>query len=156
NFIGTQRELLDKVLGALHQYTSEQYQQLRFGAAVETAFETVRNEVDAAIGTLIPDGLPKLTVALENAASDNPEQWANAAAGCRRLLKAAADALQPPGPLLDGHVMDEEHYINRLVAWILGQADSETSAAIVEADLHYLDQRLHAAANAGHKGAHAE
>lgn len=156
NFIGSQQELLDKVLGALHQYVSEQYQQLRFGAAVETAFETVRSQVDAAIGSLIPDGLPKLTAALENAASNNPEQWANAAAGCRRLLKAAADALRPPGPPVDGHAMDDDHYINRLVAWILEQADSETSAAIVEADLQYLDQRLHAAANAGHKGAHAE
>ncbi len=156
NYIGSQKELLDKVVGALHQYVSDRYQELRFGAAAETAFETVRAEVDSSIGSLIPEGLPKLTAALENAASDNPEQWANAAAGCRRLIKAAADALQPPGPPVDGHIMDEDHYINRLVAWIMEQTESETSAAMVEADLQYLDQRLHAATNAGHKGAHAE
>jgi hypothetical protein len=156
NYVGTQRELLDKVVGAVYQYVSDRYQELRFGAAVETAFETVRAEVDSSIGSLIPDGLPKLSAALENAASDNPEQWANAAAGCRRLLKAAADALRPPSPPVNGHVMDDAHYINRLVAWIMEQAVSETSAAMVEADLQYLDQRLHAAADAGHKGAHAE
>lgn len=156
NFMGHQKALLDKVVGAMHQYVSRKYQELRFGSAVETAFETVRQEVDARIGRLIPDGLPKLSAAFENAASENPEQWANAAAGCRRLLKAAADALQPPGPPVNEHLMDEDHYINRLVGWISEKVQSETFSTMVEADLQDLERRLRAAANAGHKGAHAD
>lgn len=156
NFVGQQKGVLDKVVGALYEYVVARYQELRFGAAVESAFEIVRARVDADIANLIPDALPKLSAALENASSDNPEQWANAAAGCRRLLKAAADALRPPGPPVDGHAMDEDHYVNRLVAWITEQATSETGAKIIEADLQYLDRRLHAAVKAGHKGAHDE
>jgi hypothetical protein len=105
---------------------------------------------------LVPDALPKLSAAFENATSANPEDWASAAATCRRLLKAAADALRPPGPPVDDHAMDEDHYINRLVAWLRDQEFSETSRKFIEADLQYLDNRLRAAAKAGHKGAHDE
>src|SRR5205814_2181903 len=94
----SRRDLLDKILGEIHRYASERYQELRFGAAVESAFEVVREQVDARIGDLIPDGLPMLSAAFESAASDQPEHWAGAAATCRRLLKLAADALRPPGP----------------------------------------------------------
>jgi hypothetical protein len=38
----SRRDLLDRVLGAIHRYASERYQELRFGAAVETAFSVVR------------------------------------------------------------------------------------------------------------------
>jgi AbiTii len=156
NFMGQQKALLDKVVGAFHRYVTERYQELRFGSAVETSFEVVRQDVDAKIGKLVPDALPKLSAAFENAASDNPEQWANAASGCRRLLKAAADALRPPGLPVDGHVMDDDHYINRLIDWIGTRSKSDTLAEVIEADLQDLERRLVAAANAGHKGAHAE
>jgi hypothetical protein len=92
------KDLLDRVVGAIHAYAAERYQELRFGAAVETAFEVVRVDVDARITGLIPDGLSMLTAAFENAVSDQPEHWANAASTCRRLLKLAADALRPVGP----------------------------------------------------------
>lgn len=88
-----------------YDYVAARYQELRFGAAVETAFEVVRREVDATIGDLVPDALPKLSAALESATSSNPEHWANAASTCRRLLKAAADVLRPPGPPVHGRQM---------------------------------------------------
>jgi hypothetical protein len=152
----TSQALLDRILGALHDYVAARYQELRFGAAVETAFEVVRKEVDAAIGNLVPDALPKLSAAFENATSSNPEQWANAASTCRRLLKAAADALRPPGPPVDGREMGDAQYINRLVDWIVNQVESGTVAAMIRSDLEYFGQRLDAVQNAGSKGAHAE
>jgi hypothetical protein len=140
----------------LHEYVAARYQELRFGAAVETAFEVVRRDVDAAIGDLVPDALPKLSAAFESVTSSNPEHWANAASTCRRLLKAAADALRPPGPPVEGREMGDAHYINRLVDWIVNQAESDTEAAMIRSDLEYLGQRLDAVQSAGHKGAHAE
>jgi hypothetical protein len=156
NFIGDQRALLDKVVGSLHVYASSKYQELRFGSAVETAFEVVRQRVDASISALVPEALPKLAAAFENASSDNPEHRANAAATCRRLLKAAADALRPPGADVDGRKMGEDEYINRLVDWITEKATSDTAAAMMVADLEHLGPRLDAALDAGHKGTHAE
>ncbi len=103
--ISDRRQLLDRVIGAIHQYVADRYQELRFGSAVESAFEVVRSEVDGAIGALVPDALPMITAAFENTSSDNPEHWQNAASTCRRLLMTAADRLRPPGPDVEGRKM---------------------------------------------------
>jgi hypothetical protein len=149
-------EIIQRVIGAIHAYVAERYQELRFGSAVETAFEVVRADVDAKIADLVPDALPKLSAAFENATSDNPEDWASAAATCRRLLKAVADALRPPGDPVDGRLMTDAHFINRLVDWVVQQSESETARDMIVADLDYLGRRLDAVADAGHKGAHDE
>jgi hypothetical protein len=155
NFAGQQKALIDKVIGAIHTYVTDRYQELRFGGAAETAFEVVRNRVDARIAALVPDAPGMLAAAFENAASDNPEHWASAAATCRRLIKAAADTLRPPGDPVNNRTMTDAAYINRLVDWIANASDSETAADLIAADLEYLGRRLDAVDDAGHKGAHA-
>lgn len=154
--VADRRALVDKVLGSIHIYVTARYQELRFGSAAETAFDVVRADVDASIARLVPDATGKLAAAFENAASDNPEHWANAAQTCRRLLKAAADGLRHPGDPVDGRKMTDSHYINRLVDWIVHQSGGETATDLIKADLEYLGRRLDAADGAGHKGAHAE
>jgi hypothetical protein len=145
----------DSIIGSIHNYVAERYQELRFGSAVESAFEVVRTEVDRSIGELVPDALPMISAAFENAASENPEHWANAGGTCRRLLKAVSDALRPPGPDVDGRKMGDGNYINRLIDWIRENSGSNTPAGIASADLAYLGDRLDAADGAGQKGAHA-
>lgn len=156
NIIARRQSLLEKIVGAIHDYVSARYQELRFGSAVESAFEVVRQNVDAELSELVPDALPKLTAAFENATSSNPESWANAAATCRRLLKATADALRPPGEPVEGREMTDPRYINRLVDWITNQSESQTTVDLVSSDLEHLGARLDAADDAGHKGAHSE
>jgi len=154
----SRRELLDKIVGSIHGYATERYQELRFGAAVESAFGVVRAEVDGQIAELIPGALPMITAAFENAGSDLPEHWANAASTCRRLLKEAADALRPAGPdkSVDGKMirMGEGNYINRLIDWIVSSTGSATEGEMVTADLADLGRRLDAADAGGQKGAH--
>jgi hypothetical protein len=154
--ISARSELVERILGAFYEYASARYQELRFGAAVESAFEVVRTRVDASIAELVPDALPKLSAAFENTTSYNAEDWASAAATCRRLLKAAADALRPPGPAKHERSMDDDHYINRLVDWIETQGSRATVTQMISADLSYLGRRLDSALQAGHKGVHAE
>jgi AbiTii len=153
--IATQQSTLDRIIGSIYAYVAERFQELRFGAAVESAFEVVRSEVDSSIGDIVPEALPMLSAAFENATSTNPEDWASAAGTCRRLLKAVADSLRPPGPDVDGRKMGDGNYINRLVDWIVTNAVGETAATMVTADLEYLGKRLDAADGAGQKGAHA-
>jgi hypothetical protein len=155
----SRRALLDRILGAIHEYAAERYQELRFGAAVETAFSVVRAEVDGQIADLVPGALPMITAAFENAGSGLPEHWANAASTCRRLLKHAADELRPAGPdtrLPGGKKirMGDGNYVNRLVDWISAAAESDTEAAMIIADLEYLGHRIDAADAGGQKGAH--
>jgi hypothetical protein len=153
-YASSRQAVIDRVVGALFTYVVERHHELRFGAAVETAFETVRAEVDARISLLVAEAPGMLAAAFENAASDNPEHWASAAATCRRLLKAAADALRPPGDSVNGRPMTDARYINRLVDWIVNQGDSDTANKTIIADLEYLGRRLDAVDGAGHKGAH--
>jgi hypothetical protein len=155
----TNQQILDGVVGQLHDYASTKYQELRFGAAAESAFELLRHEVDRAIAETVPEALPMLSAAFENAGSENPEHWSAAAATCRRLLKFVADALRPAGPpkKQDGRSIDmaDGNYINRLVDWISSNTQSRTTAEVVTADLAYLGRRLDAVDAAGQKGAHA-
>lgn len=148
------KRTIDKVIGAIHEYVAIKYQELRFGSAVESAFEVVRQDVDAEISALVPDALPMIAAAFENASSDNPEHWQNAAGTCRRMLMTAADRLRPPGPDVDGRKMGPGNYVNRLVDWIVQQGQSETARKMISADLEYLGPRLDAADQAGQKGAH--
>lgn len=149
--------LMGKILAAVYAYVVEREIELRFGRAVEGAFSTVRNEVDARVARLVPDGAVKLAAAFENASSDNAEDWANAAATCRRLIKAVADELRPPGPPVGGRPMTDDKYINRLIDWIATQSTAGTTMQeVVKADLEDFGKRIDALDNAGHKGAHSD
>lgn len=147
---------LDQVVGAVFSYVAGLHTELRFGAAVETAFEAVRADVDAAIHEVAPTAAEKFAAAFENCASDNPEHWAAAMATCRRLLHAVADALRPPGPDVNGRKMTEDKYINRLMDWISRHSESTSSKDLISAELNHLGERVDAVQVAGSKGAHAE
>lgn len=135
--------LVEEILGAIHGYVSQKELELRFGAAVETAFSQVRATVDSKIADLVPDAAVKLSAAFENAASDNAEDWASSAATCRRLIKAVADALRPPGDDVAGRKMGEDQYINRLVDWIATSSTAGSTARdVVKRDLEYLGSSL--------------
>ncbi|CDZ92339.1 conserved hypothetical protein [Rhodococcus ruber] len=146
---------LETVIGAVHQYVMERSYELRFGSAVESTFERIRSTVDAHIAALVPDALRKLTAAIELAASENPEHWADAAGYCRRLIKAVADALQPAGQPIGGRANGENNYINRLAYWIEKNETSSTARDVMVSDLEYFGRRLAAFTDAGNKGAHA-
>ena len=152
--------VIEKVIGAIYQYTSSVYQELRFGSAVSTAFDNLRSTVDRQISSLVPGATPILTTALENAQTDDPEQWRNAAQACRDLVKATADSLRPPGPDVNGLgkriiKMGDSNYVNRLIDWIDSKTSSKTKKGLVASDLEHLGDRLDAATDSGNKGAHA-
>ena len=160
NTIATNQDVIDKVIGAVYQYVAKIHHELRFGAIVATAFENLRNTVDAEIAALVPDALPILSTALENAQTDDPEQWKNAAKACRDLIKAAADTLRPSGPdkSIDSGKrvikMGDGNYVNRLVDWIESNSASKTKRDLVKSDLEHLGKRLDAVTDGGNKGAH--
>lgn len=156
-FIASQEELIGKVIGAVHAYVTTKQIELRFGTAAEGAFDVIRGSVDAKIAELAPTAALKFASAFENAASDNSEDWANAASACRRLLKAVADQLQPAGPPFNGRPMTDDKYINRLIRWIEAQPSAgSTIKEVIVADLADFGRRIDAFDNAGHKGAHSE
>ena len=151
--------LIDKVVGSIHQYVAAKYQELRFGAAVEAAFEVVRTQVDGAIAAST-DALPMLSAAFENAASRQPRALGQRcelrAGGCSSWLPtncrpAGDDITLPNGKTVK---MGEGDDVNRLATWISDQTDSETGERMLLADLEFLGARLDAVDAAGQKGAH--
>jgi hypothetical protein len=69
--ISAREELIERIHGSFYEYAGMKYQELRFGAAVESALGIVREQVDASIAELVPDALPKLSAAFENITSNN-------------------------------------------------------------------------------------
>lgn len=148
--------VLDRVIGSIHTFISGKYQELRFGAAIETIFESIRTRVDANIAKLIPDALPILSTALENIDGDNPIQWNNAAKACRDLIKATADALRKPGKPKNGISMTDANFINRLVDWVSTNSNSKTMTDVISSDLADIGNRLDAVNDGGNKGTHSQ
>jgi hypothetical protein len=151
----TNQGLLDRVLGAIHEYASEKYVELRFGDAIESSFTRIRDSADGVLVGLVPEAASQLAAAFELVSSDKPEHWSDAAAYCRKLIIAVADKLVPPGTDLGGRANGAENYVNRLVYWIEQQQQSGTQQDVIVSDLKYYGERLDAFVDAGNKGAHA-
>ncbi|OBJ72290.1 hypothetical protein A5627_22005 [Mycobacterium colombiense] len=151
----TNQGVLDRVLGAIHEYVSEKYLELRFGDAIETSFTRIREAADGVLVGLVPEAANQLAAALDLVSSDKPEHWSDAAAYCRKLIIAVADKLVPPGTDLGGRANGAENYVNRLVFWIEQRQQSETQKDVIVSDLQYYGERLDAFVDAGNKGAHA-
>lgn len=92
--------------------------------------------------------------------SDNPEDWANAVHGCRRLLQDVADALFPAQEdrVSNGKTikLGADNYINRLIAFIEDSSKSRRYNEIVGSTLGYIGGRLDSVFKAAQKGSHSE
>ena len=148
----------------IYGYAVRKFYELKFAALADDVFGRVRSSVDATIGHVVPDAVKKLTAVYDNLKSDNPEDWANAAHGCRRLLQDLADSVFPPRneprtQTEDGKELEiklgADNYINRLMAYIQDSSESTRFRELVGSHLRYMGDRLDALFEAAQKGSHA-
>jgi hypothetical protein len=146
----------------VYDFVLAKHFELRVSSAAEDIFDGYRKRVDDHLGDLIPDELRRLDSIRSNLESDNPEDWANAAHSCRRLLQAVADKLYPPS---DQSVkstegknikVGNENYINRLVLFCENKMSSGVSFKVMSSDLKYIGERLDSVFSAAQKGSHAK
>jgi hypothetical protein len=71
----------------IYSYASRKYYELNFGGVANDAFGRIRLSVDSLIGKAIPESVRKFSAIYDNLKSNNPEDWANAVHGCRRVLQ---------------------------------------------------------------------
>lgn len=148
----------------IHQYVRAKYYELKFSGIAQDIFARLRERVDSKIGNVVPDAVKRLSAAADNLQSENPEDWANAAHSCRRILVELADAVFPASPdqevEVDGAVrsirLDRDAYINRLMTFVTEQSGSKRFQEIVGSHLRYLGDRLDSVHKAAQKGSHAE
>ena len=148
----------------IYSYVTRRYYELKFSGVADDVFGRIRTAVDAAIGTVIPDGTRRFSGVYSNLLSENPEDWANAAHGCRRVLQELADTLFPPQAEPRSRSVDGEkteihlganHYINRLLAYVEDSSSSDRFTELVGSNLRYMRDRLDALFGAANKGTHA-
>ena len=148
----------------VYDYAARKHYELTFSAVADDVFGNVRSFVDASIGDVVPDAVQKFIAVYNNLRSDNPEDWANAAHSCRRILQDLADAVFPARSdtrtrTVEGKSREirlgTEQYINRLMAYIEDTSDSERFVSIVGSHLAYMGNRLDAMFSAAQKGSHA-
>ena len=148
----------------IYDYALRRYYELKFSNAVGDTFGRIRSSIDSSIGSIMPDAVRKLSSVDDNLNSNNPEDWANAAHSCRRLLEELADAVFPPQDERrirhDGDEAIEiklgaENYKNRIMAFIDDSSKSESFEQIVGSHLSFMGERLDAILSAAQKGSHS-
>ena len=148
----------------IYSYVSRKYYELSFGGVANDAFGRIRLSVDSLIGRVIPGSIRKFTAIYDNLKSDNPEDWANAVHGCRRVLQDLADVVfpsqvEPRYVEVNGETksikLGNDQYINRLIAYIEDASESDRFNELVGSELQYIGNRLDALFRASQKGSHA-
>ena len=148
----------------IYGYAARKHYELKFAGVADDVFGRIRSTVDSAIGLTVPDAVKKLAAVYENLRSDNPEDWANAAHSCRRVLQDLADAVYPAQAETRTRTVNgkdreiklgADQYINRLVAHIEDLSESDRFNEIVGSHLSYMGDRLDALFGAAQKGSHA-
>jgi hypothetical protein len=146
----------------IHAYVSSVYFELKFSSIPSDIFERTRSKVDKKIGELVPGAIRKFSAVYENLISENDEDWANAVHSCRRILQETADGVYPPRA--DKEVaaggkqkiikLGPDNYINRLIAYVEENSDSDRFNEIVGSHMRYLGERLDSIFQAAQKGSH--
>lgn len=146
----------------LHTFLSNTYFELKFSSVAQDIFDRIRERVDESIGYVVPESVMKFSAVYENLASENNEDWSNAVHSCRRILQDTADSLYPAredkivesGSKPKTIKLGPDNYINRLIAYIEENSDSERFQHIVGSHLSYMGERLDAIFRAAQKGSH--
>lgn len=148
----------------IYHYALQKHYELKFSGISDDIFTRIRDTVDERIGQLIPNAIQKFTAVHESLLSENPENWANAVHSCRRILQDLADAIFPPTD--EDRVIQQKNkaksiklgkdqYINRIVAYVEDNSESERFRELVGSNLAYLGDRLDSIFSASQKGSHS-
>jgi hypothetical protein len=148
----------------IYEYATRRYYELRFSGIADDVFGRIRERVDTQIGFVLQDAPKRFAAAYDNLRSENPEDWSNAVHSCRRILQDLADAVFPATDRTRTKVVDgreitihlrEQHFINRILAFVEGSTSSGRFQEIVGSQLAFLGDRLEAVFRAAQKGSHA-
>jgi hypothetical protein len=155
--VSARRELIQRVVGAIHGYLAERYQELRFGSASESAFEWSAPRLTPTSRTsfvghwqCFPWPLRMRRLITRSIG----RRRARRVDGCsRRSVTLCAPLAQISKATARQSRWARGTTVNRLATWIAEQAESRTAAQLAPAELAFLGRRLDAADAAGQNGA---
>ena len=149
---------IERVAVAIHEWASHIYVAHRLRQAASSIFDRFKSATDAVLARLCPEAIGKLSHAVDRAASEDPEDWSEAALACRRVLKAFADAAYPPRTeTVAGRSVGEAEYKNRLWAFAKDSGRQELEGQfLAEEEIEGLCKALDKVYDLSSKGIHAE
>ena len=119
--------------------------EIKFGKFEFDIFEETRKVVDSELSKRSPKAIEKLTEAYEDLMkSETPLDFQQTALACRVVLKDFADAVYPASNKkiigFDGksHMLKDDDYINRILAYIQESKASDSEKEFMEDYLKYL------------------
>jgi hypothetical protein len=156
---GQLQQVLERIRNKVHDYLAKMEQRLVFERRNQDVFDEHIAVVDGFIEEYAPDVLEMFTAVYERLEDPKPEHLHQAGTTCRRILKAVADHLYPPGPPIRDssgreRKVGEDQYVNRLLAFAQEHLP-DTVGAIWGASLNDLSARLDGLNELASKGVHA-
>lgn len=140
-----------------HQLASGLFNQLKFSDTVSNCFDLLKNEVDDKLLDLDPVLAEQLMLAFKSVSSAKEEEWSHALTTCRRLLEGIADQIQPASEQkINGRVLSQNQYVNRIWAFMDGAIESDSNKALAKTHVDFLGSWLEKINKLANKGVHAE
>lgn len=152
--ITSQVRILAEIRKSIYMWALERYHLLRFVDIPADAFERAKALVDDRLAAISPDALQMFAAAQDRARSASSEEWSQATASLRRIMKEVADRLYPATDLVvDDHALGEEQYVNRLWQFVRERATGDRQDMLA-AQVQYLGQRIDVLYEFACKGTH--
>lgn len=153
------KNILERIRSKVHDYLVKVEARLTFEERNNDVFDQHITVVNDLIAEHAPEVATMFTAAYDRLDDTNPESLHQAATSCRRILRAVADHLFPPGPPIvdtSGTKRDvgEEQFVNRLLAYAESKLPG-TVGELWQASLNDLSVRLDALNSLASKGVHA-
>lgn len=128
------------------------------GTALSDALGTMADQVITRFSDAAPELGNKLWSAIRTyERAEVPEDYAQVATSCRRVIEYVADAIFPPAdPAPDGRLLGPKHYRNRLLAFADEERVSDTNLDLICASTDLLGEQLEKLGSLVNKGVHAE
>lgn len=148
---------LNYVKKRAHKIASDLFNKIKFSGTISNSFDILKCAVDDRLLDLDPKISEQLMLAFKSVSSNKKEEWSQALTSCRRLLESLADKLLPASEeKINGRVLKQGQYINRLWAFMDKAIESDSNKALAKAHIDFLGSWLEKINKLANKGVHAE
>jgi competence ComEA-like helix-hairpin-helix protein len=148
---------LNFIRKAAHSRATSLYKRIAYSDTPQTSFDVLKNAVDDRLLDFSPTQAEQLMMAFQAVSGDKAESWSQALTTCRRLIEGLADVLYPPrAEPVNGRMVGEKQYINRLWAFMDGSITSESNRDLAKAHIDFVGSYLERVYRVTNKGVHAD
>lgn len=156
------REVLERIRHRTFIYLCTCERELMFGATISRTFDLYQTRAESFIKQIAPEILEQFNAAHRRSADGNLESRSQALTSCRRILKAAADAVFPARdePVIDAkgveRMVGPEQYRNRLLLSLERATSGGSERKLIHATVEEFAKRIEHLDTVANKGVHAE